>query len=491
MKRWTLTSLCGAVALLTIAMFAILTVSAGPTARIEAGPYFAWGSIANVSTGYGEAYFPDIAVADDGTIHVVWEGGIAEDYDIWAIEHPSPAGPWGSPIDLSQSSVDAFPSTARVATGPDGTVHAVWSHNGEDAHYSYRTPTGTWSWPANISNTPEGIGVYDPVLAVNRPAGDVHVAWSQDITYTAEFTSYAAIYWTHRAGAFPAWTDPMTVSQNVRNADFPDVGFDEAGRLHMTWLGNLADSWPQVFYCQRQPNGAWSWPWPVTASATDVYAPSIAVDGYSGLPMITWSEQVDATVDILFASRHSDGSWSGPVNLSNTGDFSGHSDIMSAPDGHVFVAWVDDDLTATERIRYSHRDRDGTEWSAPTAIFTMTGAVDKDIETLRWALGPAGNAHLIWSEFDWWGDAIVRYRRGEPATPPQTPTPTRTVSPTVTATGTPTNTPFPTATPTSTGAATSTATATATGTEPPPPTPTSTSSPTVASPMWLPLILAG
>jgi hypothetical protein len=495
-KRWSSIAVSGAVFMLVAGVLVIATAYARPAAALDAGPYFAWEASDDISTGHGDAFFPDVAVSDDGSVHVVWEGGLDEDYDIFAIDYPAPAGPWGSPTNLSHSNVDTFPMTARVAAGPDGTVHAVWSNDGADIYYAYKAPAENWSWPANLSKTGDDIQALEPALAIDRASGEVHVAWSQDITYTEAFTSSSAIYWTYRIAAFPAWTKPITVSEDIRNADQPDLAFDESGNLHMAWLGQRDDSLLHVYYRQRQPQGAWLWPTRVSGLENEAQTPAIAVDSYFGLPMITWAREVSETVDIAFSSRYSDGSWSAPINLSSSMDYSSRCDIMSAPDGHIFVVWLDDDLSETERIRYAHRSRYGTDWSLPITIMTLSDASDTSIEALSWGLGPDWRAHLVWSEYDQYGEAFVWYVAGAPVEEPQTPTPTRTASPTPTATGTPTNTPLPTSTQTSTATVTDTPTETTTPEATRTPTVTMTASATrtptatPASSVYLPLILA-
>ena len=116
-----------------------------------------WTGIQVLATGGAEQ--PRIAVDPSGTVHVVWLEGSSLKY-----KAKSSGGSWGPRETLPVGSQGAV--NPAICSDAEGGVHVVYEAGNEDIKYLYRSPTGQWSEPVNVSQSPSWYS-WVPSVAVN------------------------------------------------------------------------------------------------------------------------------------------------------------------------------------------------------------------------------------------------------------------------------------------------------------------------------------
>ncbi|MFM9053808.1 MAG: InlB B-repeat-containing protein, partial [Solirubrobacterales bacterium] len=127
------------------------------------------------------AYDPQVAIAPDGAITVVWRRFNGTNSIIQAATRPAGSGTFGAPENLSvadHATADAF--VPQVAIAPDGATTVVWSRNNATNTIIQAATrpagSGTFGTPQNLSAT--GQNAYSPQVAI-APDGKTTVVWSR------------------------------------------------------------------------------------------------------------------------------------------------------------------------------------------------------------------------------------------------------------------------------------------------------------------------
>jgi hypothetical protein len=152
-----------------------------------------------------------------------------DDMGVWVTMTDDPSvGPWMAPIEVWPVDMMHYSSDPAIAiekTNPAGVhypsrLHLVWSEHIHDSsqpgeiYYSYSNDAGfTWSYPENLSNTPETASEH-PSIAVD--GNDVvHVVWEEWATFSPEI-----IYVNNFVDG---WTPPENISLTPLASVFPAI----------------------------------------------------------------------------------------------------------------------------------------------------------------------------------------------------------------------------------------------------------------------------
>lgn len=144
-------------------------------------PGGAWRGPEQITKGqYGQRY-PRLAIGPDGSVHAVWIGTSASSplkeqvfYSKWR-----PGGGIGEPLALTAEEFEQ--GIADVAVAPDGSVHVVWSGRSqsspadEQIRYRRMAPDGKWSEVLELTG---GAGSKRDPRILADPEGRIHVVWS-------------------------------------------------------------------------------------------------------------------------------------------------------------------------------------------------------------------------------------------------------------------------------------------------------------------------
>jgi hypothetical protein len=319
--------------LLLISPLTVLSANLGPLGADPNPAPNPWSTAEIVSPeSDAPSFYPDIAVDDEGTVHVIWneEGEYLESGDDLDVFYRSRtrSGEWSS-IELLSDGSDEGSTHSTIAVDGEGTVHAVWTENRRQGMFDFGMIV--------YRNKPRG-GHWSPTDSI-RPETD-HRAW------------------------------------------LPDMFCDRNGRLHLVWYdgsdygGSGPDS--DVLYMCRSEGGTWS-PAELVSAESDEgsWTASVAVDSY-GTVFVAWMEWADQglgwlVLDILFKFKPSGGDWTDVENLSYSRENSWSPSLSVGPDDVLHLAWEDrvfeDGYNVAEMMIYCTRDPGG-EWG-PIEVLTL------------------------------------------------------------------------------------------------------------------------
>src|SRR5206468_2387579 len=132
------------------------------------------------------------AVDPSGNAIVAWAGNGSEDsHEVVRAAYKPTGGSWESPVDLSASGANSFPSDVVFDTG--GNAALVWQRQGEASttvQAAYR-PAGE-EWEASVDLSEEGKQGVDPVVVLDAPGdstaadGNATAVWISETAVSCE-----------------------------------------------------------------------------------------------------------------------------------------------------------------------------------------------------------------------------------------------------------------------------------------------------------------
>jgi hypothetical protein len=173
---------------------------------------------------------PEISVAPDGTVHVVWvshvaQGGLQSTLS-WVAGTP---GSWGPQTDITSPLSSGFVTTLSLLVDPLGRAHVVWTDQGDlagsgtDADLWYATRPGTsWTSPEAVLSDTVGDASEDTHGRLGRrPNGELIVVWSSD--REPGTTGADADLWLARRSPGESWGQPTLLLSNMASDVFDDT----------------------------------------------------------------------------------------------------------------------------------------------------------------------------------------------------------------------------------------------------------------------------
>ena len=288
--------------------------------------------------------YPDIAIDGDDNLHVVWQDDTAlGTIDIYYINKTA-GGPWSSEVVIYS---DAAPSMwPAIAIDNHDNLHVVW-HDQEpgsyEIYYSMSMDGGsTWLPPAIISGAP---GSYAAAIAIDSE-DNLHVVWQHII-----LSKYEIYYATKPSG--DPWSTPVNISKNSGDSLYPAIATDNSNNLHVVWE-DLTPGNYEILYSISMDGGL-TWPTQVNISDSDDSSvfPDIATDSNNGLHVV-WSDWTPGNLEVYYASKPSDGSWSTPENISNSEDDSNTPAIaVDNSSRNLHVVWSEQIAALDWEVMYA------------------------------------------------------------------------------------------------------------------------------------------
>jgi len=289
---------------------------------------------------------------------------------------------------ISNISNSSGTSQGSVITSDlSGVTHVVWSDNTPgnwDVFYISKPITGgTWTSPTNIS---KDSGVSSVPRVAFDTLGNIHALW-QDNT-----SGWYRIYYSYKPQS-GSWITPTSIYNPVYSSTFPSVCADSANNLHVFWSEWLATpvGRNEIYYSWKAPAGSWSAPVNISNSSSSSYVARCVVDSQNGLHVV-WENNSPGAYDIFYTTKPYGGSWTAPVNISNnTGDSQAPVIARDFQDT-LHVVWFDNSPGNNE-ILYIFKATAGT-WSTPENISLSSG------DSLSPAIGfdSTGMVHIVYSD---------------------------------------------------------------------------------------------
>lgn len=191
----------------------------------EAHSAHAWSSPQAIEMAFQR---PQIAVDTEGGLHIAFAtAGV--DAVKYMVSRDGGAT-WTSSVVVAQSSrPEAGVGDTRLAVGPDGAIHVVWTEyllpNGWPplgVFYSRSTDGGlTWTLPGAMA----GDG-YDQITVLAANASEIHVAWNGMAGVGGRYHR-----WSGDRGE--TWSGVNIISNRGGTEGFPSLVVDSAGAVHL------------------------------------------------------------------------------------------------------------------------------------------------------------------------------------------------------------------------------------------------------------------
>lgn len=261
----------------------------------------------------GKGVSPSVAVAPDGRVIAVWQGGLAISPDIKA-SVKQPYGSWSMPVTLA-----AEPGIPVVAIDIAGNAVAAWAppNLAKGVSTARRPVYGKWTSPTHLASAGGGVS-----LATND-VGEVVVAWRT--ASAIETASGTILDGFDERPVVVGWASGDLASQGV-----PKVAINGGGAASLVWqaAGN-------VFAVTRSIDGTWSIPTQLFANGSGV---GTAIDG-AGNAIAAFGQPRETGVATYICRRPARGAWSDPVLVSTLGD-RGLAAVRGDVSGTFIVTWV-------------------------------------------------------------------------------------------------------------------------------------------------------
>jgi len=409
-----------------------------PVAR---GQSQGWSLPISLSLGW----FPDVVADLTGQVHVVWSSttlfSIAPSFDTVMYTTSRDGKDWSEINDIAAmrqvTGVEATRPTIIVDL--TNTLHLTFRLNDTRVYYAHAQAESAASAAAWRATQPVSSGAqvaYFSRVAVDHQ-GLLHLAYTENITNRSCLICYHVFY-RRSDDRGQTWSEAVDISRSPIGSAKPQIVVDSQDDLHLVWEAGPGGSYGSVtspttvMYAASYDRGTtWSTPVEFTApNNQEGKNVTIGLDGQGQL-VVAWLALPEMVV-YYQTSADQGRSWSTPRVI--PGVFSAWSIYKSALDdyamatdsaGNVHFVMVGQTAEGQTSLSVLHLVWNGSGWSPPEAITTLTGDVP---EWPRIAIGLGNQLHVVWFVRDGAhifdsdrGQYQIWYSRGTasaPASPP-------------------------------------------------------------------------
>ncbi|MCB0117025.1 MAG: hypothetical protein KDD84_23155, partial [Caldilineaceae bacterium] len=353
-------------------------------------PALAWSPVQAITASTVNSIQPTAVVDSQGTRHVVWSEPVGASGREDIFYSASADGVWRAPVNISNS-VDERSVTPQIGV-VGAQLIVIWAEIeqflGIDAFSSlYVAIYDGNMWTARAEISPDqNFSVGPPSLAIWN--GEVHMVWAADTTLNLYGDTIMHVAWRPGDSAATLLLNAAPLPVQSGHLDAADIAFDAQGRMHMVWDGNISAA-PnvhtayEIFYTV-ETNGSWSAPVNISNTSEYSFLPTLAVDK-AGRVHVAWMEGEDQIsggnyiFNHIYYQRWDGSKWLVTPEQLSTFDSVAFPSAITDSDGFVHLLWAESTSADTNlnflRMRYSRWD--GESLSSPVQI----------------APGVAGNGH--------------------------------------------------------------------------------------------------
>jgi len=340
---------------------------------------------------------PNLAIASDGKVHVVYASGVGSAADIYISTSTDVGTTFGNMVEVTDETGAALQQNPMVAVDGSGLAHMVWTdqRSGDlDIYYAYRNQQGLVSSNVRVNDNVGGTTQRAAAIAVDD-TGPLAV-WRD------ERGSDPDIYLARRTSPTTFSTDRLVNTDDLSTAQVdPDVAVGPEGDIHIAWKGveaSLSD-----IYMANSTDGGLTFTSDirvnedVTTSAAQ-HQPSIAA-GPGGAIAVTWDDQGLAARDseVLVSFRDPDGARpQRTVSDDNDRAFESYPVTVVEQTQRIHTVWLDNRRGLPE-VFYSFSVDRGQGWVAVTRVGDGIG--DYEQLTPDIAVGADGTVHVVWTDY--------------------------------------------------------------------------------------------
>ncbi len=358
-----------------------------------------------------DQYYPDLAVAPNGTIYIVWEDGRNDPtpgsppylVDIFISASHNRGGSFSANTQITNHSQSHMKSQPSIAVDPDGTVYVAWWDN--TGLYLQKSSDGfTFSDAVEVSAGVNGTFKIAPSVCAPAP-GKVHVAYSSPDGQEGRIFLATS---SDGGGTFSSVRVDDAAGSFRTN---PDLAVAVDGSIHVVWQDER-DGDSDVYFSGSIDGGQ--------TFSSDVRVnddvgtanqdlPSIAV-GAGGNIYIVWRDWRNGNSDIFFSKSTDGGSTFGDGILNDNDvevdDFpfnAMHDYPVVAVDAaeNIYVAWRDTRNGFSDQDIYFTQSEDGGLTFGDGLKNDNDLKVNDDLEDTdqvipAMALTPDGSVCIVW-----------------------------------------------------------------------------------------------
>ncbi|KPJ71921.1 hypothetical protein AMJ52_08090 [candidate division TA06 bacterium DG_78] len=245
------------------------------------------------------AQFPDIEIDKHNTIHLIWRNTDHELWDEVLYTKKTLGGTWTEPEIIS---IYGISCCSDIAVDDNGNVHIVWQEylaTNEPVFYINKANNGSWSMPTEIS---KGVTSSRGAPQIDTdPNGNAHMVWEEAKTDT----SNDLIVYTTNAGS-GTFSQPQYIYRTtgfLQDQIDPSIAVDCQSTIHVVWTQER-----DIFYTYKIPTSDWETSLRVYATAGISARPYITADLSETLHLL-WDEE-NSTLN--YTSKSPDSDWKNP-----------------------------------------------------------------------------------------------------------------------------------------------------------------------------------
>jgi hypothetical protein len=227
---------------------------------------------------YSTAWFPNLAVSPDGSVHVVWYSGIqrsserGDSLDL-LMYRVLRNGRWSDVNNIVLTTDGGYTVRNSIAIGRDGRLHVSLRSRTKIAYTS-----APWeeAWSARSWKTPYPVssqnGAYYNSIAVDS-RNILHVVWSETIFDDTSGPvrlchDCANLFYRRSTDNGQTWSSPINLSNSPDGDNRPQIVIDSLDRIHVVW-DNGRDWYagagvPKRGVYRRSDDGGQTWSAPVS-----------------------------------------------------------------------------------------------------------------------------------------------------------------------------------------------------------------------------------
>lgn len=223
-----------------------------------------------------------------------------------------------------------------------------------------------------------------------------------------------------------SWSTPVNLSTLGSDANSAKVAVNSTGNSVAVW-GEFDGSHTLIRSSALPFGGSWSTTVDLSASGYDSFNPALAVNS-GGTAVAAWETFDGTNTSIQVSTRSFGGSWTAPVQVSDSGQDATCADVGIDSTGNLTVTWQRSD--GTNLIIQAARKSFGGGWSAPVDL----SATGQDSFLPVMTVNASGKVVLVWTTFDGanlaiqsgtyasgtgWSSAVTLSGAGQDAVQPQ------------------------------------------------------------------------
>jgi hypothetical protein len=273
-----------------------------------------------------------------------------------------------------------FTITSDV-TSVTSSVSGTLLYEGSTSHLAQGVSSILW-------DEADGQVAEDPAVAVDS-LGNGLVVWSQ----------YDGARYNIQSKWLSGSRTASRVSDGIASGGAPKVVFTPEGVAHAVWYQGTAGSYSTVWHARYVPGTGWTGLTQVSANTAGyAYYPGLAVDG-SGNAVAVWYEDGGGVNHfVVYASRFSaqSGTWSAPEMISEDQHSAFLPKVAMNAAGKAAAVWTQDAGEGSDDFEVDGAILDGTTWSAPVKINSISGDDQHIYGQVAVAIDANGDALALW-----------------------------------------------------------------------------------------------